>query len=626
MRTIKMEKKKIFIVEDSPTQAEKLKYLLESNDYDVLLARNGMEALAFLETNKPDLIISDIIMPEMNGFELCQKIKSTDNRSHIPVILLTSLSNSEDVIEGLLCGADHFLTKPYNESYLLNIISQVRENVKTDPAKGPIEGVEIIIKGKKRIINVDYKQIITLLISTYEAAVSKNTELMKFQEELKVLNENLEAIVQERTSELVKEINIRRIAQEELNFKNQEIEAQNEEYQQLNEELMVAKEKAEESDRLKSAFLTNMSHEIRTPMNGILGFTSLLKEPDLSSEDKSEFIDIIEKSGDRMLNTINAIIDISKIESGQVKLFISDTDIHEQIKNIFQFFKLEAEQKGLNIHLKNKGIQNKIIIKTDQDKLFSIMSNLLKNALKYSFIGTIEFGYDIKQYHQKDYLEFFVKDEGIGIPKNRQKAIFDRFVQADIDDRFALEGNGLGLAISKAYVEMLGGKIWVESKPDKGSTFYFTIPFDMDSKEKLISKTVENMEKPEKIEKKLKILIAEDEEYSSMHLSIILKNMAKEIFRASSGLEAVDIYRNNPDIDLILMDIKMPVMNGYKATKIIREINKDVVIIAQTAFALPGDKEKALNAEFTDYVSKPINKEELIEKINYFFNKKSADA
>jgi PAS domain S-box-containing protein len=249
------------------------------------------------------------------------------------------------------------------------------------------------------------------------------------------------------------------------------------------QELIEAKIHAEESDRLKSAFLANMSHEIRTPMNGILGFAELLKEPDLSGEQLETYIQIIEKSGIRMLNIINDIVDISKIEAGLMKLYISETNINEQIEYIFTFFKPEVEAKGINFSFKNALPAREAIINTDCEKVYAILTNLVKNSIKYTEKGSIELGYGIVEgFDSKSVLQFYVKDTGIGIPKEKQTAVFERFIQADISDVKALEGAGLGLSITKAYVEMLGGEIWVESEEGKGSTFYFTLPYNTETK------------------------------------------------------------------------------------------------------------------------------------------------
>ncbi|MBV5314575.1 MAG: response regulator [Prolixibacteraceae bacterium] len=384
-------------------------------------------------------------------------------------------------------------------------------------------------------------------------------------------------------------------------------------------ELQRAKERAEESDRLKSAFLANMSHEIRTPMNGILGFAEILKEPDLTSDQQQEYLSIIEKSGARMLNIINDIVDISKIEAGLVKLDIRESNINEQIKYIFTFFKPEVEAKGMMLSYRNSLPTEESIVYTDREKTYAILTNLVKNAIKYSHKGAIEFGYLKKG----DFLEFYVKDDGIGIAKDRQEAIFERFVQADIADLQARQGAGLGLSISKAYIEMLGGRLWVESELGNGSTFYFSLPYNIGPEKIAIQKDrAENSENviPSEV-LRLKVLIAEDDEASERLLGIEVKKLSKEIIRVRTGFEAVVAFRNNPDIDLILMDIQMPGMDGYEATRQIRQMNKEVVIIAQTAFGLSGDREKAIEAGCNDYIAKPIKNAELRRLIEKYFSK-----
>ncbi len=250
------------------------------------------------------------------------------------------------------------------------------------------------------------------------------------------------------------------------------LEKNDKEREELLKELYRAKEKAEESDRLKSAFLANMSHEIRTPMNGILGFTDLLENTNLSNEEKQKYLGIIKKSGNRLLSVINDIIDISKIESGQVDIKVSSTNINELLKEIYTFFKPEAEKKGLQFSYVFNLPDEKSVIETDRDKVFAVLTNLVKNAIKYTDEGTIGFGYKKKD----KTIEFFVSDTGIGVPAERQNEIFERFVQADIEDKRALQGSGLGLAIAKSYVKILGGEIRVKSGAESGSEFYFTIP------------------------------------------------------------------------------------------------------------------------------------------------------
>ena len=428
---------------------------------------------------------------------------------------------------------------------------------------------------------------ITKLKEAEDEILKKNEEILTQNEELEIHRNHLEELIKKRTSELEK-----------------------------------AKIKAEESDRLKSAFLTNMSHEIRTPMNGILGFAGLLKEPNLTGKMQQEYIRIIEKSGDRMLNIINDIIDISKIESGLNEITIINTNINEQIEYIYSFFTPSVEEKRLKFSFIKSLPANEVNINTDKEKFLKILTNLIKNAIKFTDKGSIEFGYEKKG----NYLEFFVKDTGIGIPHNRQEAIFERFIQADILDSRAFQGAGLGLSITKAYVEMLGGKIWVNSEEENlpngktgGSIFYFTIPYNTEPEEKNIIKNIESVYQAKNQIMDIKLLIVEDDEISSQFLTEIVCENCKEIIYAKDGSEAVYICKNNNDIDLILMDIKMSKLDGYEATKQIRLFNKDIVIIAQTAYGLIGDEEKAIEAGCNYHISKPIDKTLLINLIKDAF-------
>jgi PAS domain S-box-containing protein len=395
----------------------------------------------------------------------------------------------------------------------------------------------------------------------------------------------------------------------------------------IEKELIKAKEQAEEGDRLKTAFLANMSHEIRTPMNGIMGFAGLLKEPGLTGSQQQTYIKIIESSGTRMLNLINDIIDISKIEAGLMNLNISDSDINEQIEYIYTFFKPEVDRKGLHFSFKTAFPAKQAIIRTDREKIYAILTNLVKNAIKFTDQGSIEFGYNVKKdvsgsgNEQFSEIEFFVKDTGIGIPKDRQAPIFDRFIQADISDKMALQGAGLGLSISKAYVEMLGGKIRVESEEGKGSVFYFTIPYITKAEMQNFATDAITANDILNHLKGLKILIADDEAASELLLSNIMTGISSKIIKARTGLEVIEACRNNPDLDLILMDIRMPVMDGYKATRQIRQFNHSIIIIAQTAYGLSDDRGKAISAGCNDYISKPIYKEELLTVIKKHFAK-----
>ena len=291
-------------------------------------------------------------------------------------------------------------------------------------------------------------------------------------------------------------------------------------------------------------------------------------------------------------------------------IFISETNINKQIEYIYTFFKPEVEKRGMQISFKNSLPDNKALINTDSEKIYAILTNLVKNAIKYSNEGFIEFGYVKKESN----LEFFVKDTGIGIPGDIQQVIFERFIQADLTLSSPYQGAGLGLSITKAYVEMLGGKIWVESQEGVGSQFYFTIPYNHKT-EINVSKSKVPKIKQEHPYKIFKIMIVEDEKATDVYLSIVVKDISKDILHAKTGAEALELFRDNQNIDLVLMDIKMPDMDGYEVTRKIREFNKDVIIIAQTAYALGGDREKAIQSGCNDHITKPIEKNDLMKVI-----------
>jgi PAS domain S-box-containing protein len=394
-------------------------------------------------------------------------------------------------------------------------------------------------------------------------------------------------------------------------------------------ELILAKQKAEESDKLKTSFLHNISHEIRTPLNGLLGFLSILQESDVDPGQRDEYIDIINKSAFRFMNTVDDIVEVSQIQAGLLKITVSEINVRRLINELCSRYQPEAEFKRLKFLLKDELPVSFESISTDGNKLNAIISILLNNAVKFTKEGSIEFGCDLVETHcRASLLQFYVKDTGIGIPKDRQEDIFKHFRQVDDSDTRPFEGSGLGLSIAKAYIEMLGGKIWLESDPGgqsgkSGSTFYFTIPINTESTEKPCIENfvpIENTVNPTNPESQLlKILIVEDDEVSELYLRRAIKLFCKEILHAGNGAEAVEASRKNPDVDLILMDIKMTGMNGYEATRQIRQFNKKVIIVAQTAYGQISDRQKALESGCNDYISKPVKKELLVELVGKYF-------
>lgn len=381
---------------------------------------------------------------------------------------------------------------------------------------------------------------------------------------------------------------------------------------QMTNELEKQKLRAEESDRMKSAFLANMSHEIRTPMNGILGFTELLKSFTYSKEEQKRFIEIIQQSGERMLSTINNIIEISKIEAGVETLHLDHVNIEKTVFDLHQFFIPEAQRKGIEIIVEKNGTIPTPPLYTDGHKLNSILTNLIKNALKFTHSGSVKIGYSVVD----DEARFYVSDTGIGIDKQKQKSIFNYFVQADASHSSRFEGSGLGLSISKQYAKMLNGRIWVESEPGRGSTFHVNIPCQQRAGDFGEIATENISQGIYGLPRHLKVIIADDDKISFHILQYILQEFSDQILHARNGLEAIELIKANPDTDLILMDSKMPELNGLEAVKRIRKFNKHVIIIAQTAFTQCGYKETAIDAGCNDYIEKPIKKDKLIALIS----------
>lgn len=398
---------------------------------------------------------------------------------------------------------------------------------------------------------------------------------------------NLEKLVVKRTKELQKQISERKVA--------------------------------EESDKLKSAFLANMSHELRTPMNAIIAFSNFLREPDLSEEKHQEYIDHIAAAGDSLLRLIDDIIDIAKIESKQLKLFVQPTNINRLLNELYRVYSnLEIRTKKrdikFNLHINNEFNH---IINTDSQRLKQVLNNLIENAFKYTDKGSIDMGFESKD----KTITFFVSDTGIGIPKDKLDVIFTRFYQLNhIKDRRA-GGTGLGLAISKNLINLLGGEIIVDSIEGKGSRFSIKIP--VESIKKQPNPVFRNEGKKITLLRQgynwnnITILVAEDEDLNYKVLDTCLTRTKAHVIRAKDGTSAVEICRNQK-VDLVLMDIQMPGMDGYEATQEIKRMNNRTPVIAQTSFAMAGEKERCLQAGCDDFITKPLNIELLLTKIEHY--------
>ena len=892
---MKNEGHEILIVEDSPTEIEQLKHTLDKHGYNVATAYNGKEALSYLSGHKPQVVISDIVMPEMDGYELCKEIKSGESTMDIPVILLTSLSRPEDVLEGISCGANNFITKPYREDYLISHIEQILVNRKLVKNERVRVGVEIIFGGKRHLITAGQQQMFTLLISTYEAAVQRNNELKK-------LNEHLEELVIERTKELSAENAIRKRAENQvkrlnriyalqsdisqatvrihdinkllkeictiainkgkfqsawigivnnrtkkimnsatagltndlievsqnqnlitkvirsgkhfisnninddtsingiwkqnslsLGFRSfavlplivhekliggfciysnevdffddpeislldemandisfaleyiqkeferkraeEEIISQKNRFAQLfenspiaisllndqdkivhinesfsalfdyyieeikgkslndliippefleeaksysdqnragdqinkegyrkkkdgscvpvqiigvpitvddrtigsysmyvdltqrkkaEEELIKAKEKAEEMNRLKNYFLSNMSHELRTPLVPILGFTELLQQ-EIKDEKHLEFVNQIMEGGQRLNNTLNAILEFSKLESEKMVMNLSPLNLAEEITKNIESIKPKAQSK--NLFLKTEMHDKYLKVNIDTELFSHVLFHIISNGIKFTKEGGVLVTLHHKKEQDCEWAVTQVIDTGIGIPKENIDKIFGAFRQASEGHSRNYEGTGLGLTISQRIIEMLNGKIQVESEVGIGSVFSIWLPAVLD--ESQIKIKVEEkrrttvIDSPTMKEKGLKkVLLVEDNLSNRLFINRCLSTYVR-IIEAEDGISGVTMA-SKEHFDLILMDINLS--SGIDGIDAMHQIKKlpgyaGVPIVAVTAFAMSTDKERFLSEGFDDYLAKPFTKDILISLVEKTFVK-----
>jgi PAS domain S-box-containing protein len=416
--------------------------------------------------------------------------------------------------------------------------------------------------------------------------------------------------------DLKAQIEQNRMLNQEYAQKNKELIESIDHIRKINAELVEARMNAEESYKLKSAFLANMSHEIRTPMNGIIGFSELLNDIKIPEDKRIYYAGIVIDSSKQLLNIVNDILDFSRMETGKISLSFEEVVVNEMINILYAFFEPQAKAKSLKLIAHKPLINDKSIIITDKTRLRQILTNLLNNAIKFTDEGTVEFGYK----KSKTEIEFFVKDTGIGIPPELHEKIFEPFRQAELEISNQYGGTGLGLSISRKLTEYLNGNIWLDSKPGEGSSFHFTLPLKPDksgdtqirSEKKLPNKKMYNM----------LVLVVEDDDVNYLFLETILSKSQIKTIRAGNGLEAVELCRQNPDINLVLMDIKLPFLNGYDATRQIKEFRPQLPVIAQTAYAMHEDRKKAMDAGCDGYISKPIIATELFNLIDTFGKKK----
>ncbi len=845
---VSTEARTILIAEDSSVQAEQLKYILEKNGYTVVVAVDGLEAAEQAQKTIPDLIISDIIMPRMNGYELCKAIKANKLTCKIPLILLTSLSDSNDLIEGMASGASHFLTKPFREDYLISQMKQIFLNTDLYSTSHKPVTMELMVGGEKRSITTDPQQMLTLLVSSYNAAIYRNDELTKSREELRNINDRLEDLVDERTQELHEEIEERKKVQEELlqsismteatlestidgilvvghdgnilktnkrfielfnipeevltsrvdekvidyvqiqtkypedflkkvqylyqhpfeesfdfiEFKDgrvyerysrpqtigQEVvgrvwsfrdvterknaEANLKESEQRVElavkssdlgmwDLSISKgtlwrtkrfdeifgygegkegwlpekilaqilpddvelvkqnyEKALKTGKLyiecrisrasgdvhwisvygktqyndknvpvrmlgtiqditdrkfnelkieiannelqkanadKDRLFSIIAHDLRSPFNGFIGLTKIMLE-NAQELKPSELLEISKRLNDSAKNIyklLENLLEWSLVQKQKGNFDPQSFNLYPVVTQNIEVIKEKALQKGISVVNK---INRELWVIGDMRMVNTVIRNLLSNAIKFTKGGgTITLDSSLLQGNM---VEVAVKDTGMGMTQDQMNGLF---VSAGSGGSKGTEGEkstGLGLILCKEFTEQNGGKLRVESREGVGSDFFFSLPVDASKIDEQAGIKNEDVAVDNK-KHKLIILIAEDDEASQMLLKLAVKSFGKEILIANNGVEAVEICRSTPGIDLVLMDIKMPLMDGGEATQLIREFNKDLIIVAQSAYIDNSNHEIILKMGFTDVIAKPINIRILHQVIKRYF-------
>jgi len=625
----------ILHLEDNPNDSQLVQLALKKAkvEFEYFFIDNEKDYISHLENQRIDIILSDYHLPDYSGIEALLFAKN--NFPHIPFVFVSGTMGEDVAIDSLLNGATDYVLKNKLDRLVPSVhrafkeaqerkarqeaeqaLLQSEENFHRSISESPL-GIRIVaIDGKtiyanKAFLNIYEFSNLEEFINTpaknrytYDSYIQHQERKEKRKNGQEVFDYEL-SIVRKNT-----EIRHVKVWRREVLWNgikhfqviNQDITEQ----KKLTIDLVEAKEKAEESDRLKTAFLHNISHEIHTPMNAIVGFCGFLNDPELLPEKRKHFTDIIIQSSNQLLSIISDIVNIATIEAGQEKIYEVEIALNSMLKLLHVQFLLRAQKQNINLNLKTF-LPDSTVILSDETKLIEILTNLIGNALKFTNFGSVNFGYTVRN----NEIEFFVEDTGIGIPEEMHEEIFKRFRQVDSTAQ-QFGGSGLGLSISKAYVEMLGGRIWLNSEMGKGSTFYFTLPFKQTENNIEIETQTNNL--TTEIKNRKTFLVAEDEDINFLLLEEILAELKLNIIRVKNGVEAIKVCESE-HIDLVLMDLKMPIMDGYEATKQIRLFMPDVPIIAQTAYTSDIDKNRAIACGCNDFISKPLKKDLLISKI-----------
>jgi len=631
---------KVLIVEDTSSDAELIEReilkTLKSCDFRRVWTEEGY--LTAIREFRPDIILSDYSMPGFDGLMALKLAK--ENIPHIPFIIVTGSINEDVAVECMRSGAWDYVIKEFIKRLgqaVLNVLEQARIRHEKNHTQ------EALIASEERHRSLFENNIaMMLLIDAIDGSIiDANPAACHYygydRDELKSMKISQINILPEK--EVFRELEKARL-QKRIQFHFQhrlkdgsvrDVEVYSScikvfgkkvlhsiihditSKKKLERDLIAAKEKAEENDRLKTAFLHNVSHEIRTPLNAIVGFSSFLNMPNLPDEKRKEFTDIINLSSEQLLSIITDIISVATLEAGQEKVNKKETDINHAMLAVYEQFCIKSLFPNISINYHSDIPDSAALVMTDGVKLMQILTNLVGNALKYTRKGKVEFSCS----RIKNELYFVIEDTGIGIPKEMHHKIFDRFWQVDSTVTREYGGTGLGLSITRAYVELMGGKIWLDSEPGKGSIFYFTIPYEpvgiTQRTETPVTEIILTGPPPGKT-----ILIAEDENNNYLLIRELLSDYGLILVHAENGLQAVDICKARSDLDLVLMDIKMPVMDGMEATQRIKKTRPGLAVIAVTAYAYDTDRKRLLDHGFDDYIAKPLRREELVPMLKRY--------
>lgn len=635
---------KILHLEDNLNDSRLVQALLERANikFEYFLADNEKDYISHLENQKIDIILSDYGLPGYSGTGALLYAKNS--YPDIPFIFVSGAIGEDAAIQSLVNGATDYVLKnkmerlapavnrAYNgaqdqiaRSVAEQAFRQSEENFHRSISESPL-GIRIVsVDGKTVYANKAFLDIYGFSnLEEYTGSDIKNIYIPESYAqhlERKKRRKNGQIACEYEIGILNKKSGIRNVyvSSKEVLWNGvkhfQVINQDVTEQKKLTRDLIIAKEKAEESDRLKTAFLHTISHEIRTPMNAIVGFSEFLNEPELQPDIRRKFTDIIVHNSNHLLSIISAMISIATIEAGQENYVETELNLNSALIRLQTQFLVNAKKENISLNF-FPSIPYEERIFTDETKLVQILSNLINNALKFTKHGHVNFGYKVKG----NELEFYVEDTGIGILPEMHEEIFKRFRQVETTIARQYGGSGLGLSISKAYVEIIGGKMWYTSELNKGSTFYFTIPYKRARKNIYPeTKSIKKMKGVTETNEQKTVLVAEDENDNFMLMEALMLNLNINIVRAMTGVEAIEACKSK-HVDVVLMDIKMPVMDGFEATRQIRKFMPKVPIIAQTAYASENDKEKALDCGCTDFISKPFKKGLLVSKVKEQLN------